>query len=94
MKGLTPGDRERIRGKIAQYAANPSTLANQVIPLKGSDFLRLRVNDYRVIFAVGAEDNEVIGGFCDDKCNIDPSMTLTVMVVYRVRHRREAYDHH
>jgi mRNA-degrading endonuclease RelE of RelBE toxin-antitoxin system len=47
-------------------------LANRVIKLTGSEYRRMRVGDYRVIF--GIEHNQT-----------------TVMVVLRVRHRREAY---
>ena len=41
-----------IRSKIGQYAARPAALANNVIRLKGSPYLRLRVGDWRVIFEV------------------------------------------
>jgi mRNA interferase RelE/StbE len=41
-----------IRSKIGQYATNPAALANNVIRLKGSPYLRLRVGDWRVIFEV------------------------------------------
>lgn len=40
---------ERIRGKIAEYAADPASQANNVKALKGSDSIRLRVGDWRVI---------------------------------------------
>lgn len=40
----------RIRAKIARYAADPASMANNVKPLKGRDGFRLRVGDYRVIF--------------------------------------------
>lgn len=40
----------RIRGKIEQYAADPKSLANNVIVLKGRHpLVRLRVGDWRVI---------------------------------------------
>jgi mRNA interferase RelE/StbE len=41
---------KRIMAKMDQLAADPSALANQVIRLQGSDALRLRAADYRVIF--------------------------------------------
>lgn len=41
--------------KIEQYAADPSSLANNVKALKGSEEFRLRVGDYRVLFTVSAE---------------------------------------
>jgi mRNA interferase RelE/StbE len=39
----------RVRAKIDQYADAPETLANNVTQLVGSDRLRLRVGDWRVI---------------------------------------------
>lgn len=39
----------RIIDKIAQYAADPQSMANNVKALKGSVFIRLRVGDWRVI---------------------------------------------
>jgi mRNA interferase RelE/StbE len=39
-----------IRAKIEQYAEHPASLANQIKRLKGQEFLRLRVGNYRVIF--------------------------------------------
>jgi mRNA interferase RelE/StbE len=47
-----------IRAKIAQYAADPASLANNVTLLKGEPgILRLRVGDWRVLFS---QDGEVI----------------------------------
>ena len=43
----------RIRTKINAYADNPASQANNVKRLQGSDALRLRVGDYRVIFLDG-----------------------------------------
>lgn len=39
-----------IRAKIEQYAANPSSLANNVKKLRGRPGYRLRIGDWRVIF--------------------------------------------
>ena len=39
-----------IRSKIEQYAADPTSLANNVKALQGRPGYRLRVGDYRVIF--------------------------------------------
>lgn len=48
-----------IRSKIAQYAADPRSLANNVSALKGErGVYRLRVGDWRVLFT---EDGQVIG---------------------------------
>lgn len=47
-----------IRGKIEQYAADPASLANNVIALKGEpDVYRMRIGDWRVLFS---EDGAVI----------------------------------
>ncbi len=40
----------RIREKIAAYAADPASLANQVSELRGSSLKRLRVGHFRVLF--------------------------------------------
>jgi len=47
----------KIRSKMDQYAADPASLANLVKRLQGSDYLRLRVGDWRVIFR---EDGSVV----------------------------------
>lgn len=39
----------RIRLKIEQYAEEPESLANMVKALTGSDYIRLRVGDWRII---------------------------------------------
>jgi len=41
-----------IRGKIDQLATDPESLANNVKALKGSDYSRLRVGDWRVIYSM------------------------------------------
>lgn len=43
----------RIRGKIADYAADPASQANNVTALRGRDAIRLRVGDWRVIMEDG-----------------------------------------
>ncbi len=48
---------KRIVGKIVAYASDPAAQANNVKALQGSDYLRLRVGDYRVIFT---EDMQVL----------------------------------
>jgi mRNA interferase RelE/StbE len=73
MRRIAATDRARIVSKVEQYARNPSSFANQVIALTGSEYWRLRVGRYRVIF------------------KWDQTGDMTVMVVLRVRHRREAY---
>lgn len=41
---------DKIRRKMEQYAADPASLANLVKRLTGSDYLRLRIGEWRVIF--------------------------------------------
>ncbi len=45
---------ERIQAKVAEYAADPASQANNVTALKGRDGIRLRVGDWRVIMRDGA----------------------------------------
>lgn len=52
MRRLPARERERIIARIEQYAANPASLARQVVALTGGPYRRLRVGDYRVIFDV------------------------------------------
>lgn len=49
LKRMPPPDAARVREKIAQYADAPESLANNATKLVGSDYLRLRVGNYRVI---------------------------------------------
>ena len=72
MRSLPSRERNRIVAKIEQYAEDPASLAQQVVMLTGSEYRRMRVGTYRVIFDIKNE-------------------TIAVMVVLRVRHRREAY---
>lgn len=44
---------KRIARKVETYAANPAALANNVKPLTGTDAIRLRVGDWRVIMLDG-----------------------------------------
>jgi mRNA interferase RelE/StbE len=46
-----------IRGKIEQYAADPTALSANVTKLQGREGYRLRVGDWRVIFD---EDGNVL----------------------------------
>jgi mRNA interferase RelE/StbE len=41
---------KRIAGKLAAYAENPASVANQVTELRGVPFKRLRVGDFRILF--------------------------------------------
>ena len=52
LMAITSADRARIVAKLKQYASDPSSLRNQIKPLKGVNASRLRVADYRVIFSV------------------------------------------
>ena len=53
---IAPADRQRIIDRIEQYAADPESLANQVIILATSRYRRLRVGDHRVIFDIERGD--------------------------------------
>jgi len=44
---------KRIIGKIKAYAADPASQANNVKAMKGTDAIRLRVGDWRVIMMDG-----------------------------------------
>ena len=46
--------------KIAAYARDPRSQANNVKRLKGRHFLRLRVGDFRVLFVEDRESIQVI----------------------------------
>ena len=50
-------DAKRIRAKINQYSEDPASLSQNVVKLQGREGYRLRVSDWRVIFA---EDGTVI----------------------------------
>lgn len=50
LRSIDNATAKRIQAKVAQYADDPASLANQVKRLKGEDRLwRLRVGDWRVI---------------------------------------------
>ena len=56
LKRIPKDDSNKIRGKISQYASDPSSIANNVKKLQGEDSYRLRVGDWRVIF----DENDVV----------------------------------
>ena len=49
LRRLPANEAKRITAKIEQYARDPQSLANNVKPLVGSSYIRLRVADWRVI---------------------------------------------
>jgi mRNA interferase RelE/StbE len=53
LRRLPQNTAARIRGKIAEYAANPASQANNVKALQGRAGIRLRVGDWRVIMDDG-----------------------------------------
>lgn len=70
IKALPRAEAKRIVAKLAQLAANPRPPKSE--QLSGSPpFRRVRVGDYRVIYAV------------DD--------TARIVIIARVRHRKDAY---
>lgn len=50
----------RIRDKVDLYAADPAALANNVTALKGSDLIRIRVGDWRIIIKEAANLIDVL----------------------------------
>ncbi len=52
MRRISSTARQRITNKVEQYAADPVSLANQVVTLTGTPYRRLRVGNYRVIFSI------------------------------------------
>lgn len=50
MKRIDADTAAHIKNRIMAYANNHHALANQVKRLQGSNLLRLRVGDYRVLF--------------------------------------------
>lgn len=57
---MPTNDARRVRAKIDQFAVDPASLANNVKALVGSDRIRLRVGDYRVIMTADLVVVEVI----------------------------------
>jgi mRNA interferase RelE/StbE len=57
LKTLSAKDRDAVMDKIDAYAAG---LPQDVVALKGSDFLRLRHRDWRVVFEETAETIAVL----------------------------------
>lgn len=60
MRRLPANLRKRIVSKVEQYAADPSSLANVVTQLVGSDMSRMRIGSWRVIFRIENGDTVVI----------------------------------
>ncbi|MCC8932185.1 type II toxin-antitoxin system RelE family toxin [Rhizobium sp. 'Codium 1'] len=54
---IPASEARRIRSKVAQYATDPASLANNVKKLRDSRYHRLRIGDWRVIFR---EDGTVV----------------------------------
>ena len=52
MRRFAAPARARIVAKVEQYAADPASLANNVIQLADSRYRRLRIGSYRVLFSV------------------------------------------
>lgn len=50
LRKIGSAEAKRIMSKVRQLSADPASLSNNVTALKGSEFSRLRVGDYRVIF--------------------------------------------
>ncbi len=53
LRSMPANTSARIVSKVEAYAADPASQANNVKALKGSDDIRLRVGDWRVIMNDG-----------------------------------------
>lgn len=51
LQRMPQADAKQITKKLQQYSANPASMANNVKRLQGSDYYRLRVGDWRVVFS-------------------------------------------
>ncbi len=60
LRRLAAPVRTRIIAKIEQYAADPASLANNVIQLTNSPYRRLRIGDYRVLFRGDTQSTVVL----------------------------------
>ncbi len=66
MRKLPAKTRQRILDKVKQYAEAPADIT--VKRLKNTRYLRLRIGDYRVVFAEG--EGKVTVAFVDHRRNI------------------------
>lgn len=57
LRSMPTNQAARIKAKIGQYARDPASLANNVKRLQGTDLMRLRIGDWRVVFD---EDGHVL----------------------------------
>ena len=57
---MDPRLRDRIVAKINAYAADPASMANNVIALQGTSGYRLRVGNYRVLFDIEGDDAQIL----------------------------------
>jgi mRNA interferase RelE/StbE len=58
LRSLQPKRSQQIRAKVAQLAQDPYAPNNNVKAMKGRDYFRLRVGDYRVVYEL--DDNRLI----------------------------------
>ena len=61
LRRIPANEAKRIRAKIDQYAEDPASLAQNVLKLQGRDGYRLRIGDWRVIFAEDGTVIDIIG---------------------------------
>jgi len=57
---MDPRLRNRIVAKINAYAADPASLANNVIALQRTSGYRLRVGNYRVLFDIEGDHAQIL----------------------------------
>ncbi|MBL4757030.1 MAG: type II toxin-antitoxin system RelE/ParE family toxin [Rhizobiales bacterium] len=49
VRRMPSNEANRIASKIEQFAVDPESLANNITGIAGTDYIRLRVGDWRVI---------------------------------------------
>lgn len=57
LRSLPRNRRELVTKKLQQYASDPQSLENNITALKGSELLRLRIGNLRVILRL--EDDAI-----------------------------------
>ncbi len=60
LKKIPTNDKQRIRSKIAEYAADPGAQGHHAKKLKGREGYRLRVGKWRVIFDLDGNVLEIL----------------------------------
>jgi mRNA interferase RelE/StbE len=67
LKKLDASNRARLKEALRELAGNPEKIGKQ---LKLSDYWSLRIGDYRAIYAINKEDNQVTVIFIGHRKNV------------------------